>query len=597
VSKWTLLLATLLVTGALAPLQAQEFRVELFSGKRVSALTLTAGAEPVQICDARGKPHCLVLKPRETARCLASPARLRCMCDEKAEEFRTGSFTSSAPFRLAIALAGPRESDSHPSVTLRAAEVSGNRSRFRVIAPVDLETYVGGVVAGEAATLKSPAALAAMAILARTWALRSRGRHQAQGFDFCSLTHCQFFRLPSETGSEPSPIAEAVAGTTGLVLKYRGELIDAYYCAHCGGVTEAAGDVWPDRAAPYLRSVSDPYCTRSAQAFWQQALPLETVRGILSTRLGVRLDGPLRALEVAQKSTSGRVRSLRLVGSSTRQIDANEFRYAVNRQLGWNTLKSNLYTLEQREGRLIFTGRGLGHGVGLCQVGAEQMGQMGLAYEKILVHYFPGTTVEELGASRAERILSSEHFELVFPPSQELWVQETLQTLEESRRGLESRARALPAKVRVRTWETTAEFMRASGQPGWVAASNDGRTIQLQPLSTLKRKGILNATLRHELTHLVVHRLRAPQVPHWFEEGLVLLLTGEQPAAGAASSFSGRSLEESVSHPRSEAEMTAAYARALARVRELARQRGASALWEVLQHPSADDLRWFAGQR
>jgi len=595
VSKRTLLLGTLLVTGALAPLRAQEFRVELFSGKRVPALTLTAGAEPVEICAAQGKPWCLVLKARETAQCLVGPARLRCTSDEKIVGFRAASLASSAPFRLTVTLAGARESDSHPSVTLRAAEVIGERSRCRVIAPVDLETYAAGVVAGEAATLKSSAALAAMAILARTWAQRSRGRHQAQGFDFCSLTHCQFFRLPSEA-SETSPVVEAVASTTGLVLKYRGELIDAYYCAHCGGVTEAAGDVWPDRAAPYLGSVSDPYCTRGKQAFWQQSLALETLRGILSTRLGVPPDGPLRALEVEQKSASGRVRSLRLVGSSTRRIDANEFRYAVNRQLGWNTLKSNLYTLEQRNGRLIFTGRGLGHGVGLCQAGAEQMGQMGLAYEKILARYFPGTTVEELGASRAERILSSEHFELVFPPSQEPWVQETLQTLEESRRGLQSRARALPAKIRVRTWETAAEFIRASGQPGWVAANNDGRTIQLQPLSTLKRKGILNSTLRHELIHLVVHRLRAPQVPRWFEEGFVLYLTGEQPTVDAAAALPVRSLEESISHPRSEAEMKAAYARALERARALARQRGESALWEVLQHPTADDLRWLASQ-
>lgn len=594
-SKRTLLLGTLFVTGALASLPAQELRVELFSGKRVSALTLTAGAAPVEIGAAQGKPHYLVLKPRETACCLAGRARLRCTSDGKIAGFRAASLASSAPFRLVASLAGPRESDAHPSVTLRAAEVIDERSRCRVIAPVDHETYVAGVVAGEGATLKSPPALAAMAILARTWALRSRGRHQAQGFDFCSLTHCQFCRLPSETG-EPSPIAEAVARTAGLVLKHRGELIDAYYCAHCGGVTEAAGDVWPDRAAPYLQSVSDPYCTRSDQAFWQQSLPLETVREILTAKLGVRLDGPLRSLEVEHKGASGRVHSLRLVGSSTRRIDANEFRYAVNRQLGWNTLKSNLYTLEQRDGRLIFTGRGLGHGVGLCQAGAEQMGQMGLAYEKILAHYFPGTTVAELGTSRAARILSSEHFELVFPPSQEPWVQQTLQTLEEARRGLGSRARALPTKIRVRTWETAAEFIRASGQPGWVAANSDGRTIQLQPLSTLKRKGIPNSTLRHELTHLVVHRLRAPQVPRWLEEGLVLLLTGEQPS-GDAAALTGRGLEESVSHPHSEAAMKAAYARALTRVRELARQRGESALWGALQHPTADDLRWFAGQR
>ncbi len=594
-----ILLGTLLVAGTLAPLRAEQLRVELFSGKGAESLTFEAGAGAVQICAAPGQRRCLVLEPRATARCQATRAGFRCVSGERAEEFSSATITSSAPIRVELTL---RKSGGPASlkvgVTLPRVNIVRAGGSFRVVAPVDLETYVQGVLAGEAATLKSSPALRAMAILARTWALRSRGRHRAQGFDFCSLTHCQFFRLPSESENESSSaVTEAVAKTAGLVLKYQGQLVDPYYTAHCGGVTEAAGEVWPDRSAPYLESVSDPYCARSEQAAWQQTLPLETVTAILRQRLGVALDGPLRDLVVEQKNASGRVRWLRLVGTSTRRIDANEFRYAVNRELGWNTLKSSLYTLEQRGDMLVFTGRGLGHGVGLCQAGAEQMGQMGIACEKILAHFFPGATVERLEGGSAERILSSEHFELVFPAGQEPWVAETLRTLERYRQELGSRADVLPARVQARTWETTEEFVRASGQPGWVAASNDGQAIRLQPLRTLKRKGILASTLRHELTHLVVCRLRAPQVPRWFEEGLVLYLTGEQPEARARAALSGRSLEEAVTRPRAEAEMKAAYAAALARVHALARERGEPALWQMLQHPSADDLRWLSGQQ
>jgi len=587
-----ILLGTLLVAGTLAPLRGEELRVELFSGKVRESLTFQAGASVVRICAVPGNRRCLVLEPRATARCQATRAGFRCASGERAEEFPRATVASSVPFRLELTL---RKSGRTPTpkveVTLPRVNVVRAGSSLRVIAPVDLETYVQGVLAGEAATLRSPSALRAMAVLARTWAWRFRGRHRAQGFDFCSLTHCQFFRLPSEPESKnPSPVARAVGSTAGLVLKYGGQLVDPYYTAHCGGVTEAAGDVWPDRSAPYLESVSDPYCARSEQASWRQALPRETVTAVLRERLGVALDGPLRDLVLERKSASGRAHWLRLVGASTHRIDANEFRYAVNRQLGWNTLKSSLYTVERRGDLLVFTGRGLGHGVGLCQAGAEQMGQMGIAYEKILAHYFPGAMVERLGTSSAERILSSEHFELFFPPGQEPWSAETLQALEESRRGFGSRAEVLPAKVQARTWETSEEFIRASGQPGWVAASNDGRVIQLQPLSTLKHKGILASTLRHELTHLVVRRLRAPQVPRWFEEGLVLYLTGEQPGAGAGTSLSGRSLEEAVTRARSEEEMKAAYAAALARVRALARERGEPALWQILEHPTPTDL-------
>jgi stage II sporulation protein D len=593
-----ILLGTLLVAVALAPLRGEEFRVELFSGKVRESLTFEAGATAVHICAAAGQRRCLVPEPQATARCVATRTGFRCTSGERVEEFPSATAASSTPFRLDLALRKSGAPASASAVTLSRVNVVRAGSSLRVIAPVDLKTYVQGVLAGEAATLKSPPALRAMAVLARTWALRSRGRHRAQGFDFCSLTHCQFFRLPAGPERENSDaVDDAVASTAGLVLKYRGQLVDPYYTAHCGGATEAAGDVWPDRGAPYLRSVRDPYCARGEQAAWQQTLPLAAVTAIFRQRLGVPLDGPLRDLAIEQKDASGRVRWLRLVGGSSRRIEANEFRYAVNRELGWNTLKSSLYTVERRRDTLVFTGRGLGHGVGLCQTGAEQMGQMGIAYEKILAHYFPGTTVEKLEASSAERILSSERFELLFPPGQEPWVAETLRTLERYRQELGSRADVLPVRVQVRTWETTEEFIRASGQPGWVAASNDGQTIQLQPLRTLKRKGILASTLRHELTHLVVRRLRASQVPRWFEEGLVLYLTGEQPEAGARTALSGRSLDQAVTRPRTEAEMKAAYARALERVRELARRRGEAALWQVLQQPSADDLRWLAGQQ
>jgi hypothetical protein len=126
-----------------------------------------------------------------------------------------------------------------------------------------------------------------------------------------------------------------------------------------------------------------------------------------------------------------------------------------------------------------------------------------------------------------------------------------------------------------------------------VAGTTDGRTIELQPLRTLERKGILLSTLRHELAHLAVHRLRARAVPRWYEEGLVLFLTGEKPGVSANSLDSSRSLEEAIARPHSEAEMNAAYARALALVRELARRRGEAVLWQVLEHPTAEDVNWF----
>jgi len=148
----------------------------------------------------------------------------------------------------------------------------------------------------------------------------------------------------------------------------------------------------------------------------------------------------------------------------------------------------------------------------------------------------------------------------------------------------------------VETWNTTAEFIRATGEPEWVAGRSDGKSIFLQPLATLAAKGILDSTLRHELTHLTLHRLRAPGVPDWFEEGFVLYLTGEPINEGVRPDASGRTLGSALARPRSATEMHAAYARAALLVRQFAERRGPKALWQVLEHPSPSDLKWLRSE-
>jgi len=499
---------------------------------------------------------------------------------------------SASEFRLGVVPLQDAGADLPRSLLTHAAEVRGRRAGLRVVVSVDLETYVAGVLAGEAATLKSPPALAAMAVVARTWALRARGRHRIEGFDFCSLTHCQFFRPPLGMADESSTIPKALRDSAGLVLKYHGELIDAYYSANCGGVTASARDVWPDRGEPYLESVRDPYCERDGQTSWTQTIHWTDLQNVLAK---YRVAAP-RDLIVDARDRSGRARTLRLVGERAQRIDANELRYALNRKLGWNTLKSSLYDVERQGNALIFTGRGLGHGVGLCQAGAEQMGKLGMGYERILAHYFPGTKLEKVENGCPARVLASEHFELFFPESEEGLAAKALEILEGHRGRLGEHTQTLPVRIPVRTFQTTGEFIGATGQPGWVSGTNDGQAIDLQPLSILQRRGNLSSTLHHELLHLVIRRLRAPTVPRWYEEGLVLYLTGERLGNLPADAPADTPSEGSFTRPRSADEMRIAYAWARQRVTELARRRGDAALWRMLRNPSEDDLRWLKNQ-
>src|SRR6185369_17018243 len=100
-----------------------------------------------------------------------------------------------------------------------------------------------------------------MAIAARTYAVRFRGRHAVDGYDFCSLTHCQSFKPAAVT-----PAArDAVDSTSGELIWYQGSPAAAYYSQDCGGVTEAG-------AEPYLRSHSDEACTRKGRQQWSAAI-------------------------------------------------------------------------------------------------------------------------------------------------------------------------------------------------------------------------------------------------------------------------------------------------------------------------------------
>jgi stage II sporulation protein D len=471
---------------------------------------------------------------------------------------------------------------------------------------VDLDTYVEGVLAGEASVLKNRAALQAMAILARTWALRYRGRHRAQGFDFCSLTHCQAFQRPADSGGRyPAPIIEAVSSTRNRVLKYRGQLADPYFTADCGGMTESAANLWPDRNVPYLRSLADPYCAASAHANWLREIALGSLTAVLRDKLKLPV-ADVQSVSVARRDSSGRARTLEIVANGRFSADANEFRYAVGRRLGWDILKSNLYTVERQGDVFIFRGHGLGHGVGLCQAGADAMAGLGAGYESILAHYFPGTTVGEIGEratppaapapsanSKHDPVAASEHFELSYPESQKPWVSHVLNQLENWRRILAEHADPGAGRIRVQTWDTTEEFIHATGEPGWVGGSTDGNSIFLQPLRTLAAKHVLDPTLRHELTHVVVHRARAPGVPEWFEEGFVLFLTRERIVESAQQTQGSRTLGEAITHPHSAREMYVAYARALNLVRQLSGKRGQNAVWKILEQPNQDDLNWL----
>jgi len=343
------------------------------------------------------------------------------------------------------------------------------------IVTMPLEDYVAGVMAGEAGSMKSPEALKALSIAIRTYAVKFRGRHKDDGYDFCNTTHCQNYRAAA--GSE------AADATVGEMLWRKGELVEAYYSKDCGGT-------------------NDSYCPREP---WTGRFTSEELTKALRSE---NLKAPAHwRIEVVEHNGQ-RAKLLRL-GDGI-EISAESFRLAIGRTLGWNRLKSDLYTVDG----FTFSGRGTGHGEGLCQLGADRMPG---SYRDILSAFYPGAQVgltaqgidwHRMGGERVDVWAASERADLV--AMSDVLVRET-----EAATGLR-----IAQRPRIQVYPTVSVFRNATGEPGWIAASTKGSVVRVQPTAADR------ATLRHELYHVLIESNARASLPLWFREGLALSLAG-----------------------------------------------------------------------
>jgi stage II sporulation protein D len=493
---------------------------------------------------------------------------------------------------------------------------------------LSLEDYVLGVMRAEGTVEPEPEALKALAITIRTYALKNSGRHASDGYDFCSTTHCQRFVGPALTNdvttSLDSRISAAVRATEGQVLiDDRGQPIDAYFGASCGGETANIRNLWGVTPAFYLRGVHDEYCVAGPHAKWTDTMSradlLRALQSDSRTDVGNRLDQVL----VSKRDETGRAEFVTLEGEHRKTIRGWDFKIIVGRVLGWNVLKSSRFEIGRSGSKFIFRGSGFGHGLGLCQEGAHVMAARGASYEKILEKYFPGTVVKKdvkkqakvngTGASKADVLpgtwghkysslakpttafrlltISSEHFSLAYPADVERrLVNQILNTLESTRNDYVRRASSAATAVNIprleiRLNESTGDFTSRTGQPWWAAAATQGNRIELQPVGILKQRGVLFTTLRHELAHVMIDAVSNKRAPRWLEEGFALYLAGEGQTISRyamRSRLAEDELEERLQHPRTQAEMRTLYAEAYLTVAETIRRRGEASVWQKL---------------
>jgi stage II sporulation protein D len=180
---------------------------------------------------------------------------------------------------------------------------------------------------------------------------------------------------------------EASDRTRGLVVLYRGELARTVYHSTCGGRTEDAASAW-GRDVPYLRARSCDDCSGSPVYRWEYRMSGAEGRRVAKA-LGIPPGKDLR-IAVTGRTPTGRARRIRISsGAVSRELSAVEFR----RVAGYANVRSLKMGIVPVAGGWRFTGEGWGHGVGMCQYGADGMARRGAGFREILARYYPGTGI------------------------------------------------------------------------------------------------------------------------------------------------------------------------------------------------------------
>ena len=298
-----------------------------------------------------------------------------------------------------------------------------------------VERYLTSVISSEMSASASKEFLKAHAVISRSWLLaqmekrkqldngggaffsfvkkddeliRWYDREDHTIFDVCADDHCQRYQGITK---QSTPAAEqAISETRGQILAYGDEICDARFSKCCGGETEEFQYCWEDTPKPYLVSFHDPYCNTSDKNILSQVLndydqetidfyrwTVEYTQEELSELINRKLKddfGTITDLIPLERGKSGRIWKLKIVGTKKTFSIGKELE--IRRALSETHLLSSAFDVEKQGDRFILHGKGWGHGVGLCQIGAAVMGEQGKTYDEILLFYYRNAEIKHL---------------------------------------------------------------------------------------------------------------------------------------------------------------------------------------------------------
>ena len=313
---------------------------------------------------------------------------------------------------------------------------------------IGVEDYLLSVISSEMKASASLEFLKAHAVISRSWVMSQiRNRRSSGGvaqpparesqagtrggevdvvkwfdhedhtrFDVCADDHCQ--RYQGLTKAVGDNVRRAIDQTWGEVITFGGEICDARFSKCCGGVMEEFSTCWEDRDMPYLQALPDTpdhdpdreaFCNTADEDILRQVLndydletrdfyrwtaryPRAVLADLITRRSGYDI-GHLDSLQPLERGRSGRISRMRIAGSNLTVNVGKEL--MIRRWLSESHLKSSAFDVRTEGDDVVLEGKGWGHGVGLCQIGAAVMACRGYSYDSILLHYYPGTAIEK----------------------------------------------------------------------------------------------------------------------------------------------------------------------------------------------------------
>ena len=253
--------------------------------------------------------------------------------------------------------------------------INSNSGFLKIINDVEVSNYLAGVIESEGGGGRHLEYYKVQALISRTYVLKHMNRHMSEGYNVCDAVHCQaYHNMMRHTPS----IIEAVRQTRGeVIVDHDDNMLSSYFHANCGGQTSDGSYVWRNSIS-YCLPFIDTFCLRSRQSTWTQTISKRTWENYLSQEFNFPLkdknvkkemyhfDQPYRKAFYVHPSLGVPLRDIR-----------SKF-----------NLKSTFFDVSQKNGNVILSGRGFGHGVGMCQEGAMHMAKRGYSYEQIAKFYF-----------------------------------------------------------------------------------------------------------------------------------------------------------------------------------------------------------------